>query len=152
MSQVDARRAALLFCLKKLARRAMHSAELRHLLRERGLAEALVEEVLSECQRLGYLADRELIQSFVHRMCLAGKSRLAILAKAQARRLPLDEVQCELDQEKEQVVQYLRQFIAKRYPPLLQSSLSFGEKQKYMLRLRRRGFSTEQICQALVES
>jgi len=143
-------RRAFLFCTRRLARRRQHSEELRRELEGRHICSRTVDAVIRRCQDLGFLSDDDLIQDFVRIGLASGKSARALIAKARARGLPLDQVGHHLAEKREGESEALRHWIERRYPELLHKDIDPALRQKYLARLKRKGFSYATICQALM--
>jgi len=127
---------ALQVALFKLARRAMHSQEVRRYLVDKEFTEEAIEEALVELKRLGLINDADYEAQFVKRLERQHKSHRQILMKAYQLGIPQEAIRVHLGSE-EKVVKSL---VQKRYPKLLDKNASYDEKKKALGALYRRGF------------
>lgn len=128
---------AFRLALHKLARKAMHSQELKLRLKQNFFSDQAIEYAIAEAERLGMIQDSDYVAHLTERLSRQGKSRQQILAKCSQLGIAKSDVAL----TKESEVEALRRLIVKRYPLLLQKNASTIEKQKVMRALSMRGFS-----------
>ena len=78
-------RAAFLYALRRLSLKAHHITELKKNLETRLVSPSATQQVITECQRLGYLNDQEWLESFVRGNLAKNLGPHAILRKLRAR-------------------------------------------------------------------
>lgn len=137
------------FALRCLARKSYHSQELKRLLEECLVNEAIVDEVIDECRQLGYLDDEDLIQRVMQREKLRKDGPQKILWKIRRKGIVDEQIESKLEESypvEEQIAQ-IKRLLETRYRS---KDLTLPkEKQKIIAALSRKGFAFEVIQQAL---
>ncbi|MBS0635781.1 MAG: regulatory protein RecX [Verrucomicrobia bacterium] len=134
---------ALQLSLMKLARKSMHSEQIKLLLE--GFSEGAVNKALEELRRLGLVHDEDFEAQFVKKLQKQGKSRLQISLKARQKGISPKKLVFGSEEDT------LRALIEKRYPVLLDKDCPYEKKQKALGALYRRGFSMGTISCILKE-
>ena len=139
------RRYALRLSFFKLAKRSMHSEEVRRYLRERHFSIEAQDAAIYELTKQGFLNDQDFEAYFVKKWQKQGKSRRQIEQKAQMKGIAKERLVSHYGTEEET----LRALIEKKYPILLEKDAPFDKKQKALGALSRRGFTFSSISCAL---
>lgn len=132
--------------LKRLSQRSYSSGELKKSLREKLVPQAIVETLIEECQKLGYLNDEAWIEAFV-RSCRTRKmGKRAIIQKIRQKGIEIDQIEPFLptkEQESEGIVRLLETRYRHR------DLKNRKEKDKVIAALIRKGYSLETVLETL---
>jgi len=146
---VDEVQQAKVCAYKRLAARSHHSVELSALLKKRGFAEGVVEEVLNECQKFGYLNDPEWVEMAVRKEAERKKGPQAILQKLVSKGIPREEVEQALEVSDSSEAQKQRMFklLETRYRN--RNLEDFREREKVIAAFSRLGYNFDLIREVL---
>jgi regulatory protein len=150
-SEPDAAKRALDSALRILTRRDCSSAELARKLRDRRIAEPLVEEVVTRLLEAGYLDDRRFARAWAESAVQNGRGYGPRLRMELARRGVPNEVVAEVlaavvaEHDEEATLAAL---LARKFAGFNPAAASDREKRRVLQYLQRRGFSTAAIFQA----
>ena len=145
----DARLAAL----RLLSYRPRSRAELVRRLKTKGFAREIIDQVIEQLERLGYVDDAAYARSLAQNLAESGRfGPRAIRAKLRQRGLPADVVREAMEEAVEEMDEYeaARQ-LAERRLQRLRGIDPFKQKQRLYSFLMRRGFSPE-IVRDVLES
>jgi regulatory protein len=137
------------FALKSLARKSYHSQELKKLLAESLVNEAIIDEVVCECKELGYLDDNDMLLRLLQRNQAQKDGPHKILWKIRRKGIVDEQFEEKLEESyppAEQMEQ-IKRLLQTRYRS--KDLTCPKEKQKVAAALSRKGFSYEVIRQVL---
>lgn len=137
------------FAIKCLAKKSYHSRELKRLLEESLVNEAIIDEVILECRQMGYLDDEDLINRVVQRDKARRDGPRKILWKICRKGIHDEGIEKQVEAtypEDEQLMQ-IKKLLETRYRT--RDLTSPSEKQKVAAALARKGYSFELINQVL---
>ncbi len=137
------------FALKSLAKKSYHSQELKRLLEESLVNEAIIDEVILECRQMGYLDDEDLIKRVVQRNKSRRDGPRKILWKIRRKGIEDDQIEKKVEDTYpvEEQINQIKKLLETRYRS--RDLTSPVEKQKVAAALARKGFSFEIIEQVL---
>lgn len=140
-------RLAKVFALKCLGRKSYHSQELKKLLAEYLINEAIIEEVIGECRQLGYLDDKDFIEGLLRREKGRKAGPRKILWKIRHKGIKDESVEREMPETypPEEQIEQMQKLIAGKYGK--KDLTCPKERQKVWGALMRRGFSPDLIRQ-----
>jgi len=150
-SDPDAAKQALACALRLLTRRDRSSAELARKLRDRGIAEPLIGEVVARLLEAGYLDDRRFARAWAESAVRNGRGYGPRLRLELARRGVPDEIVAEVladvaaEYEERETLAAL---LARKFAGFNPAAASDREKRRVLQYLQRRGFSSAAIFQA----
>ncbi|MCB1118738.1 MAG: RecX family transcriptional regulator [Chlamydiia bacterium] len=126
---------AFVYALKRLAKQNLPSPKLASILQEREATEAMISYAITECQKLGYLDDRDWVSRFItyQKRQLRGPHR--IRQELARRGFPKHDIPYSEEEEEKAIAQFLTK------KPL--------EKTRAIGALQRRGFSLSSILKVL---
>ncbi len=144
----DARK-ALCSALKMLSIKSRHSSEIEGKLVELGYDESVIQTVIQELAKLGYIDDKDWIECFVRSQTAKKFGRHAILQKLFLKGIPKEQILPVVDkhQSEEQQKELIASLLRTRYH--LKDLDDFRQKQQVAAGLARRGFSFSLIQQVL---
>lgn len=142
-------RRALEFAVRSLSAKSQHSQELKKKLYDRGMSSSVVEQVLSELERLGYLNDDEWLDFFVRSQTARRMGPGAIEQKLRMKSIPFEECRNALSRYQSDEVQEeaIRELLKTKYRSKDMKDLK--ERQQVISGLARRGFCWELIQRVL---
>lgn len=138
------------YALKRLSSQSLHSAQLRKILHEKQVSDDIINQIIVEFQRLGFLNDPEWIQSYIRGHSKRHGPR-SILAKLRLKGIAREEVEETLhsmsdsDTQKESILNLLKTRYKSR------DLSDYKEKQKVIASLMRKGFDFDAIQNAFLE-
>jgi len=150
-SEPDAGKRALACALRILTRRDCSTAELARKLRDRGIADPLVGEVVARLQGAGYLDDRRFARAWAESAVENGRGYGPRLRLELARRGVPAEIVAEVlavvavEHDEEATLAAL---LARKFAGFKPAAASDREKRRVLHYLQRRGFSSSAIFQA----
>jgi regulatory protein len=150
-SDPDAAKRAFDSALRILTRRDCSSAELARKLRDRGIADPLIGEVVTRLQGAGYLDDRRFARAWAESAVENGRGYGPRLRMELARRGVPDEIVAEVlaavaaEYDEEATLAAL---LARKFAGFNPAATTDGEKRRVLQYLQRRGFSSAAIFQA----
>lgn len=131
-------------CAVRLLSRREHGAyELANKLAQKGYADADIQDVLSECQRLDLQNDARFVDSLLRARIRQGYGPLRIRRDLQSAQIDRDLIDAALQEEADNWLQYATQVWKKKFKD--QQELSYPAMQKQKQFLLYRGFSTDII-------
>lgn len=133
------------FAVRSLAKRGVHSKQLKKKLKKKRISEATQERIIQECLKLGFLSDDNWVKNEVKRLQAKGKSRRHILFHLKSQHVDNEELVDLFEEDGSQEDEVLQRLIRKRYPALLAKKTDPKTYQKGFLALLRRGFLAEDI-------
>lgn len=144
MNNSDEYRKARQYALNRLAALPYHSTQLHKLMIKKLFNEADIKKIIQECVELGFLNDREWVESYVRGHSNSHSKRL-IIAKLRSKGISLEDIPLDQVSEKEAV----QQLIKKRYRS--KNLQDRNDRQKVIGSLMRKGFSYDVIKESLQE-
>ncbi|KGP63681.1 recombinase RecX [Legionella norrlandica] len=135
--------------LRLLSRRDHSAMELCNKLKQKGFSSKDVQDVLEECQRLGYQNDSRFAESYIRSRIHQGYGPLKITQELKNKGLAPDLIQSALQQEKNNWFDYALQAWQKKFKG--QDELSFSEIQKQQRFLLYRGFDRDIVSKVFKE-
>lgn len=131
----------------RMLNRAHLSLELEKKLKKKGYSEDVVEKVLFECKRLGYIDDKEWGKAFVRSQQKRHVGPAIIAAKMRAKGMSSEEIEEFIESREEKDVHHIQHLIQTKYRN--RDLNSYQEKGKVVASLVRKGFSLDLIREAL---
>lgn len=140
---------AKLYALRRLAQKNQPSVELSRALRERFITQTTIDKIIEECLRLGYIDDKDWVESFVRYQIGRKQGPDAILLKLRAKGIPVEAAQAALDalDTLESRLDRIQALLSTKYRS--RDLTDYKEKQKVIAALIRRGFSLDDIFPSL---
>lgn len=133
------------YALKRLAMQAYWSGALRKLMEERGIGTAIIDSVLEECQRYGYINDEEWVNGFIEGQKRKRVGPRMIAQKLRAKGVPEHMYEDSLDEDSP--AERLRELIESKYAK--RNLSDYKERQKVVASLMRKGYELNDIFAAL---
>ena len=138
--------------LKILATAPISEAELRRKLRQKGYPDLLIDPVIADCRKRGYLNDELLAQDSLAYMRQRGSGSRLVQLKLQRRGLAPALIKAVLDAENPECdLETCRQALLEKLRSLKRESDWRKRRGKAFRFLTARGFKSDSICAALSE-
>jgi regulatory protein len=137
------------YAFKILAARSLPSSKLKQYLERRQVSDLTIKATIAECQRLGFINDKEWIESFIRTQKMRKAGPQAIRMKLKAKGISsasFEKILENLDsaEERKERIQHL---LTTRYRP--RNLTDFRERNKVIASLVRRGFDISEILDVL---
>jgi regulatory protein len=139
------RKGALKYAIWRLSSKNYLVIELKKKLKEKGVRNLIIEEVIAKCKDYGYLNDQSYIEGYIRQQILRKKGPQFIIQKLITKGISKEKAQellSELDSESTHT-DSIKNLLETRYKT--KNLSDFRERQKVVLSLLRRGFSLESI-------
>lgn len=150
MDEIDLeKKKAKTYLYKRLSQKNYCSLEIKKKMRDQAFSIELVEELLLECERLGYINDKEWLASFIRGAKAKKQGPLLIIQKLLSKGFCKETIKEALaleDSEEERKTRIMTLLLT-RYKNL--DLNDFKERQKVIGSLIRKGFSFEEIIDTL---
>ncbi len=139
------------FVYKKLSQKNYSSFELKKILKEYLVSESVIESVIKECKNLGYINDKDFLETFIRSAKAKNKGPEWILQKLMLKGLKRETCQkfLETQDSSDDRVLRIKSLLETRYKT--KDLTDFAQKQKVIGSLARKGYSFEDIKSALKE-
>lgn len=137
-----------IFVFKKLSQKNYCSFELKKILKEYLVTSSVIDAVINECKNLGYLNDRDFLESFIRSSKAKNKGPEWILQKLMLKGLKRETCEKFLNTQdtSEDRILRIKTLLQSRYKN--KDITNFAEKQKVVASLIRKGFSFDDIKSA----
>lgn len=138
-------KSAMTYALKRLSVKSQPAIELRKKLKDRQVQDDIIDRIIEECQRLGYLNDEEWIQSFIRRQMARNLGPQAIEIKLRAKGICKEEYRNFLSalDNSELQEQRIHHLLETRYRS--RDLTDIKSREKVIASLMRKGFSFHEI-------
>jgi regulatory protein len=134
------------YALYRLSKQAYLSYDLRRLMNQKQVSGNVIDEVIDDLERIGYLDDEAWIGSFVKRRLAAKDGPNKISAALRNKRVPEQQIEAALSDDANHL-DSITQLLATRYRS--RDLSDYKEKQKVIAALMRKGFPYDAIKEAL---
>ncbi|HRD54981.1 MAG TPA: regulatory protein RecX [Parachlamydiaceae bacterium] len=143
------RKKAKAYLYKKLAQKNYCSLELKKKMQDELFSKDLIEELIKECEGLGYINDEEWLNSFIRGAKAKSQGPLFIIQKLIAKGFCKEMIKRALGREdsKEERKARIVRLLATRYKS--RELKDFKERQKVVASLVRKGFSYEEVLEEI---
>jgi regulatory protein len=132
---------------KKLAMRSYHSLELTELLIEKGASPLVIEAVICDLKRLGYLNDEAWVADKVRSLAARRYGPRAIAYKLAVKGIPEEEVHPHLEMLGDSQLDQIKQMLASKYRN--RDLTDYKERGKIIASLLRKGYDLAAVKEAL---
>lgn len=142
-------RGAMRYALKRLSLKGQPAAEFEGALEERLVSPNVINRIVAECSRLGYLNDQQWIESFIRCQLARKLGPKAIVMKLQAKGIASDVAKASVSQmsDAKRQIQSIHGLLNTRYRT--RDLSDYRTKQKVIASLIRKGYSIDVIRQAI---
>lgn len=133
----------------RLSINSLPSVEFRKKMTEKGFSPEIIEQVIKDCEKCGYLNDKEWLESAVRSKLAKRKGPQAIQYALSQKGIPREEVKAAIEEQvtEEELIDTIQTLMNTRYSKY--DIKLPKDKQKIVVSLLRRGFSYDLILKSL---
>lgn len=133
------------YILNKLSQKSYHSVEIGKMLRKKYVSQDTIERVIGDCERYGYVNDKEWLDHFVRSERDKKRGPQWIEGKLRQKGLPLEDIRLALEEtdDEEEMRDQVFRLIRTRYRT--RNLLDYREREKTIGALVRRGYDVNMV-------